>query len=571
MKAVILTRVSTKEQEEGHSLPAQNTRLLGYCKRKSLDVVKTFQIIESSTRGKRKEFMQMIDFCKKQKETIAIVADAVDRVQRSFKESVMLDDLIRKEKIELHFYRENMVIGKNASSSDIMRWDFSVMGAKSYVLQLSENVKRSLDFKFKNGECIGYAPYGYENYTDETGKNSIRLKEPDATKVKSLFELYSLGGTSLHELARYSNEIGLRTRMGKKFSKSTMAYIIDNPFYYGELTVKGNKSTHIYPRLIKKSLWDKCQEVRKAVDKKPFKHAEIPFLYRGMFTCMNSGRVCPCEIKKKKFNYTACYTKEGKRLYIKEQDITDQIVYILNGIAIPDDILNSLKDHLKNSKQAEVEYRNKEIGNIQAQISKAQARLDKLFNMRLDDEIDRETYETKRCEIKISIDRYNELLKSHGKADDGFNETLISLFDIATQSGYLFEHSKDIETKRLLMRFVFDKLYLNEGTIHYKLRFPFSEFITFANANNKPNEPLQNNDLCQKMFISDESQKSSHSNSPNSLKFNGLDSPASNPFSMAALTGQCSNLWDLSVFYERRSEILALGEELKLIKDKLAA
>ena len=27
----------------------------------------------------------------------------VDRVQRSFKESVMLDDLIRQEKIELHF------------------------------------------------------------------------------------------------------------------------------------------------------------------------------------------------------------------------------------------------------------------------------------------------------------------------------------------------------------------------------------------------------------------------------------------------------------------------------------
>lgn len=568
MKAVILTRVSTKEQEEGHSLPAQNTRLLGYCKRKGFDVVKSFQIIESSTRGKRKEFMQMIDFCKKQKEKIAIVADAVDRVQRSFKESVMLDDLIRQEKIELHFYRENMIIGKNASSSDIMRWDFSVMGAKSYVLQLSENVKRSLDFKFKNGECVGYAPYGYENYTDETGKNSVRLKEPDATKVKSLFELYSLGGTSLHELARYSNEIGLRTRMGKKFSKSSMAYIIDNPFYYGELNVKGKQSTHIYPRLIKKALWDKCQEVRKGIDKKPFKHAEIPFLYRGMFTCMNSGRVCPCEIKKKKFNYIACYKEDGKRMYIAEKDITDQIVYILNDIAIPDDILASLKDHLKNSKKAEVEYRNKEIGNIQAQITKAQSRLDKLFNMRLDDEIDRETYETKRCEIQISIDRYNEQLKAHGKADDKFNDTLISLFDIASQSGYLFEHSKDIETKRLLMRFVFDKLYLDKGVIHYKLRFPFSEFITFANSNNKPNEPLQNNDLCQKMFISNESRKSTHSNSEKSFKNKGIDTHASTPV-------QCGcpdrPIFELSIFYERRAEILALGEELNLIKDKLAA
>lgn len=48
-------------------------------------------ITESSTRGDRRKFMarksvEMLSFAKKQKETIAIVADAVDRVQRSFKD-----------------------------------------------------------------------------------------------------------------------------------------------------------------------------------------------------------------------------------------------------------------------------------------------------------------------------------------------------------------------------------------------------------------------------------------------------------------------------------------------------
>ena len=56
MKAVILARVSSKEQEEGHSLPAQQSRLIEYAKRKGLDVIKIFKIVESSTRGKRKEF-----------------------------------------------------------------------------------------------------------------------------------------------------------------------------------------------------------------------------------------------------------------------------------------------------------------------------------------------------------------------------------------------------------------------------------------------------------------------------------------------------------------------------------
>jgi len=66
-----------------------------------------------------------------------------------------------------------MIIGKDASASDIMRWDFSVMGAKSYVLQLSENVKRSLEWKLKKGECIGAAPLGYLNDRDEHGNGAV--------------------------------------------------------------------------------------------------------------------------------------------------------------------------------------------------------------------------------------------------------------------------------------------------------------------------------------------------------------------------------------------------------------
>lgn len=69
MKAIILTRVSTKMQEEGLSLLAQNNRLQDYADRKELEVIKTFEIIESSTHGERKQFMEMINFCKKQKGT----------------------------------------------------------------------------------------------------------------------------------------------------------------------------------------------------------------------------------------------------------------------------------------------------------------------------------------------------------------------------------------------------------------------------------------------------------------------------------------------------------------------
>src|SRR3989344_3666541 len=163
MKTVVLARVSTHDQEEGHSIAAQKERLLMACRSRGYDNPKVFEIIESSTRGERKDFNLMIDYIKAQKERVILVADAVDRIQRSFKESVMLDELIRAGKIELHLNREGMIINQNATSTDIMRWDFRVMTAKSYVLQLSDNVKSSLNHKIKNGEWIGKAPLGYVN------------------------------------------------------------------------------------------------------------------------------------------------------------------------------------------------------------------------------------------------------------------------------------------------------------------------------------------------------------------------------------------------------------------------
>ncbi len=49
MKAIILARVSTKEQEElGHSLPAQLARLREYARKKGFEVVKEFAFSESA-------------------------------------------------------------------------------------------------------------------------------------------------------------------------------------------------------------------------------------------------------------------------------------------------------------------------------------------------------------------------------------------------------------------------------------------------------------------------------------------------------------------------------------------
>ena len=54
MKAIILARVSTEEQKDaGNSLPAQTDRMITYCQKKDLPIVKQYSFDEGAYRNKR--------------------------------------------------------------------------------------------------------------------------------------------------------------------------------------------------------------------------------------------------------------------------------------------------------------------------------------------------------------------------------------------------------------------------------------------------------------------------------------------------------------------------------------
>lgn len=189
MKTILLARVSSKEQEEGQSIPAQERRLRDYAQRKRLIVDQVFKITESSTKDNRKEFEKILVQIRKSRETIALVANTIDRIQRSFKESVVLEELRKEGKVEIHFLRENLVLNLKSNSVDILRWDMGVMFARSYVLQLSDNVKRSKEQAVKSGSWIGLSPLGYIYILDEQGEKTI---VPDPDRVPFIVKLFEM-------------------------------------------------------------------------------------------------------------------------------------------------------------------------------------------------------------------------------------------------------------------------------------------------------------------------------------------------------------------------------------------
>jgi site-specific DNA recombinase len=93
MKALLLARVSSKEQEEGQSIPSQIRRLTEYAQKKGFEAEKIFQITESSTKETRKEFEKNLTIIRKSRHPYALIANTIDRVQCSFKESFIFNEL----------------------------------------------------------------------------------------------------------------------------------------------------------------------------------------------------------------------------------------------------------------------------------------------------------------------------------------------------------------------------------------------------------------------------------------------------------------------------------------------
>ena len=480
MKAIILSRVSTNDQQEGHSISAQKARLKEYCQRKNLTVIKEFEIIESSTQGKRKDFYEMLEFAKKQKEIVAIVADKVDRVQRGFKESVILDELIKQKKIELHFYSEGMIIGKNASASDILRWDFSIMGAKSYVLNLSDNVKRSLEYKIRNGECIRRAPVGYLNFTNEQGKSDIKIDEERAYLVKKLFVEYAKGTTSCNQLAKRCKEWGLTNNIkgGKHLSHNVIHNLLKQHFYYGFMKVKGELYPHKYAPLISKELFDKCQEVMSGYKKPTFRQVKNDFIFKGLIKCDVSDKVVSCDLKKEKYIYLICRDPKDpdKKLFIKESVVLDQVKQVFKSLTVPQELFKKLQDHLTHSANSEREFHKAQTTRFEKENSRLQDKFDTLLDMRLAKSITQDEYDKKATQLKERQRQINAELKILNDADEQFGITLTSLISLASKAYDIFESSK-IAEKRQLINFMFSNLRLRGEKVLFSLKQPFNLMV----------------------------------------------------------------------------------------------
>lgn len=483
MKAIILARVSTEEQmNEGQSIPAQLERARKYTKKKDLEIKSEYQFNESSLKDQRVKFDEVIKEIKQSKEKIALIVETVDRLQRSFKESVLLDELRKEDKVELHFIRENLIIHNNSNSSEIQRWDLAVFVAKSYVLQISDNVKRTIEQKIKKGEVIGKAPIGYINTTELNGNKTVKPDPERADLIKKIFELYSTGDNSMQKMADTVAKEGLRSNTPQRGTLKVrqIETILKNPFYYGQMTYKGQTLPHKYEPLINKELFDKCEQVRSERYTGKRKVSGDPYTFKGLIKCKRCGCSVTHEQAKGKYVYYHCtnYHNNCKKIYVKEAELTEPLIDILDKLKLPKDAIKRLIAALKKNEESKNLYNKDQLAKLQLTYDKIDKHLEVMYNDRLDGRLSTEEYDQKVVQYQNKREEIHSQIRNLKEVNTSNYITASKLLDLASRATELYQ-SSEVDEKRLFLKTILQNLELDGKNLQYELKTPYNVLFSY--------------------------------------------------------------------------------------------
>ena len=403
-KYILYARKSTDtEDKQVLSIDAQLAELRKFARDNHLIVID--ELIEKRTAKMpgRPIFNSMIKQIENG-EANGILAWHPDRLARNSIDGGQIIYLL--DQTSLNYLRFPIFQFENTSQGKFM---LSIMFGQSkyYVDNLSENSKRGLRAKVRNGDFPSIAPFGYLN---DTRIKTIIIDKRYAPLVKQMFELYARGDQTMADIADFLKENGAITSGGKLFKDDKVKSILQNPFYYGHFIYNGELHEGRHTPIVSKALWDKVQAViEQRGHQKPQAKEPIPFL--GVIRCTVCGMAITAETKTKtqlngnthSWTYYRC-SRKNKAIKcvepaIREKDLLPQISALLGEYEMLDTTYDYMTDRVAQDEQAEDADNVSAVATLKDRIANLDSKQKILLDSYLDQDIDRQTFLAKKSEI----------------------------------------------------------------------------------------------------------------------------------------------------------------------------
>lgn len=527
IRAVTLYRASTKQQVgDNDDIPTQRKIVLDFVRKNNFKLIKEFTEGGVSgfknTASERDKIQDIIEMAKNKEFDVLVIYHS-NRLGR------LADDtpLVVKQLNEYGVTVFSTVEGEISYKSHIDKF----MTYFKYWTNEQDSITKSeviSDYhiamveegRFRGGNFI---PYGYK-LVDNGNKNfkgrhilDFVIDEEEAKIVKLIFDLSIDKGYGHNRIAKYLNDLGIKTKTGKLWRNSTVHTILHNPIYKGQFRMKSkvrNKEVLSVTRedliIIPPERWDLQQIISKSrspkakttyefVDKR-YKPNYGKLLLNGLAVCGYCGEPLTTLTTYKRWttkdgvNHKVAYHRyrcssyyrgiqcEGQSTYGKTrlepiviQEVKSFILKLqkrqLNKIFF-ENIKKSIKakESEKDKIQKDINTLNKQLDALKEEVVKSLTGESKFSGDILNELIEKKQNEIVKTQNSLTnIIKEIKQLEIEMKDMENFNDEIINWnekFD-----------NLDIEEQRRLLLDVLDKIVVYKDRIELKFDIRYEKFI----------------------------------------------------------------------------------------------
>lgn len=438
LRVAAYCRVSTDSEDQLNSYKSQVMYYTDLIKKKpewSLADIYADEAITGTQVTKREDFQRMINDCMNG-DIDMIITKSISRFARNTLDTLKYVRMLKEKGIAVFFEDEN--INTLTMDGELLLVVLSSV-AQQEVENISSNVKKGLKMKMQRGELVGFQGcLGYDYHKDT---KSISVNEKEAEIVRYIFNRY-IEGAGCTVIANELENLGYKTKYGSsRWVQSTVIGIIKNEKYKGDLLLgktftvdpiskrrleNFGEEDKFYIRdhheaIISEEIFEEAQKILAKRNVNRGVHQEgqkrNKFSRKYAFSCMIKCGFCGGTLSRRNWHSSSAYTKtiwhcvtatkHGKKNCPHCKGIPEEVIenafvksYQLlcsDQHEVVSEFLQKVEDILKDDASL------KRLPKIEKEMADLQRRKEKLLDLRLDNNIDRDIYDKKNQELSEQL------------------------------------------------------------------------------------------------------------------------------------------------------------------------
>jgi len=329
---------------------------------------------------------------------------------------------------------------------------------------LSVDTTRGLNKKALRGWCPkSILPLGYMHSPyKKLGEHEI-IPDPERFDiVTKVLKMVASRELSMPQAYQFAYDNGLRTKDGKKLSKSVFYHLLYEPFYFGKFEYPLHSGNWFEGKHEKAITYEEHELILKNRGRKnnprPQKHL---FPFTGMMKCGECGCSIVIDPKVKvlkdgttqNYNYYRCTKKKSKcsQKYLESKELGKQLLDLISSIEIPEVFHEWAIEELKKEQQKEITSRNEIVEISRGKYDEITQKIDELVKGWLDKKVPEGAYKRNLELLEKDQSKYKSLLDNSHERTKEWIKKAENVFNFANDAKFVFEHGGLTEKNNILM------------------------------------------------------------------------------------------------------------------------